>query len=100
MTLVGSAGITYFNGGDVGVLRNILVLVESILGQFALLLFDGKLDEEEHHGLKRSNGNISGSLAGDVFVEQSQGGRHLADANELLSPLENILGLLMRRRRL
>ena len=79
---------------------DVLVLVESILGKLALLLLDGELDEEEHHRLQRDDGNISGALAGDVLVQQGQGRGGLANANELVGALQDILGLLVRRRRL
>lgn len=75
-------------------------MVKGVLGKLALLLFDGKLDEEEHHRLQRHNWDISGALVGDVLMEQSQGGGSLADSDEFVSPLENILRLLVRRRRL
>ena len=75
-------------------------MVKGVLGKLSLLLFDGKLDEEEHHRLQRHNWDISGALVGDVLMEQSQGGGSLADSDEFVSPLENILRLLVRRRRL
>lgn len=79
---------------------DVLVLVESILGKLALLLLDRELDEEEHHRLQRDDGNISGALAGDVLMQQGQGRGGLANANELVGALQDILGLLVRRRRL
>jgi predicted RNA-binding protein associated with RNAse of E/G family len=35
-----------------------------------------------------------------MLVEECQGGRGLVDADELMRALENVLGLLMWRRRL
>lgn len=64
---------THLDGRNVGVLRDVLVLVQSILCKLALLLLDGKFDEEEHHGLQGDDGDISGAFAGDVLMEQGQG---------------------------
>ena len=83
------------DGGDVGVLGDVLVLVEGVLGKLALLLLDGELDEEEHHGLQGGDGDIAGALRGDVLVEQGQGGGGLVDPDELVGALENILRLLV-----
>jgi hypothetical protein len=81
-------------------LRDILILVEGVLGELSLFLFDREFDQEEHDGLERRDGNISGALAGDVLVEQGQSRRGLADPDELVSALEHILGFLVRWRRL
>jgi hypothetical protein len=75
------------DGSNICVLGNILVLIKSILGKLALLLLDGKLNEEEHHGLQRHDGDISGALVGDVLMQQGQGRGGLADADEFVSPL-------------
>lgn len=91
---------TNLNSTNIGVLRNILILVKGVLGQFALLLFDGQLHQQEHHRLQRGDRNISGTLAGDVFVKQVQGRGGLVDADELVSTLQHIFGFLVRRRRL
>lgn len=90
----------YLDGGDVGVLRHVLVRVQSILGGLALLLLDAQVDEQEHHGLQRGDGDISGTLGGDVLVKKGQSSRLLLDENELMGALENVLGFLVRRRRL
>lgn len=92
--------VTHLNGSDVGVLGNILVLVQSILGQLSLLLLNRKLNQEEHNRLERHDGDISRALAGDVLVEEGEGGGCLVDADELVSPLQDVLRLLVRRRRL
>lgn len=78
---------THLDGSNICVLRNILILVESILRKLALLLLDGKLNEEEHHGLQRHDGDISGALVGDVLMQQGQGRGGLTDADEFVSPL-------------
>jgi hypothetical protein len=36
---------------NVGVLGDVLVLVQGVLGELALLLFDGLLDEQDHNRL-------------------------------------------------
>lgn len=60
--------MTYLDCANVGVLCCILVLVESIFGQFALLEVDTELDKLEHHGLQRGDGTTLGSLGCDMFV--------------------------------
>lgn len=95
-----ASGTTNLDGSNVGILGNILILVEGVLGQLSLLLLDGKFDQKEHDGLQRRDGDISRPLAGDVLVKQSQGCRGLVDPDQLMSPLQDIFGLLMRRRRL
>jgi hypothetical protein len=75
-------------------------LIEGILGQFSLLLLDRQLHQKEHHRLQRHDGDISRTLAGDVFVKKIQGRGSLVDADELMSALEHIFGFLVRRRRL
>lgn len=92
--------MTDLDSSNVGVLRDVLVLVESILGQFALLLLDGKLDQKEHHRLERRDRDVSGALAGNMLVKQGQSRRGLVDPDELVSPLQDIFGFLVRWRRL
>lgn len=90
----------YLDSPDVGVLGDILVLVQGILGQLALLLLHRELDQKEHHRLQRGDGNIAGPLRGDVLVEKGQGGGRLLDADELIGAFENILWFLVGWRRL
>lgn len=92
--------LTYLNGRNVGVLGQVLVLIQGILGQLSLLLLDGELNQQEHNRLQRSDGGASGALVGDVFMEQGQGRRGLVDPDELVGALQDIFGLLMRRGRL
>ena len=84
---------------DVGVLGDILVLVEGVLGQLSLLLFYGLLDQEEHNRLQGHDGDISRSLGGNMFVEEDESSLLLPNAHEFVSALEHILGLLGWRRR-
>ena len=88
------------NCGDVGVLRDVLVLVQCFLRKLALLLLDGQLCQQEHHRLQGCNGHISRPLRGDVIMENTEGRRSLVDPDEFLSPLQDIFGLLVGRRRL
>ena len=91
---------TYLDSRDVGVLADVLVLVQGILGELSLLLLDGQLDQEEHDRLQRRNGDIARPLGVDVVVKQGQGRRGLLDPDQLVGPLQDILRLLVRRRRL
>lgn len=93
-------GATYLDGADVGVLRNVLVLIESILGELSLLLFNRLLNKELHHWLQRLDGDISRALGGDVLMEDGEGGRSLVDADEFMGAFQDVLGFLMWRRRL
>jgi hypothetical protein len=78
---------TNFDSADIGVLGNVLVLVKTILGGLALAKVDGQLNKEEHHRLEGGDGAASGSLGGDMFVEDGQGGGSLTDGNQFLGPL-------------
>lgn len=81
-------------------MREVLVLVQGILGQLSLLLLDGQLNQQEHNRLERGDGSASGALVGDVLMEQGQGRRGLVDPDQLVGALQDIFGLLMRRGRL
>lgn len=89
----------YLDSGNVGVLADILVLVQGILRQFALLLDDRLLNQQEHDRLQRRDGDISRPFRSDVLVQEDQGSLGLPHAHQLMGALENILRLLMRRRR-
>ena len=90
---------THLNGADARVLCRILVLVKAILGQLPFLQLNAELNEEEHDRLERRDSARPGPLGGDMLVEHVEGGRRLPDSDELLGPLENILGLGVHRRR-
>ena len=92
--------MTNLYGRHIGVLRDVLVLVERILGELSLLLLDGELDQQDHHRLERGDGNIAGPLRCDVLMQQGQGRGSLVDPDELMSTLQDIFGFLMRRGRL
>ncbi len=40
---------TNFNSADIGILRSVFILIESIFGKFAFLEIHTKLDEQDHH---------------------------------------------------
>lgn len=92
--------ITHLDGRDIGVLGQILVLVQGVLGQLSLLLLDGQLNKQEHDRLQRGDGSAPRALVGDVLMEQGQGRLGLVDPDQLVGALQDIFGLLMRRRRL
>lgn len=111
---------TNLDGADVGVLSDVLVLIEAILGGLALAKINRQFNEQKHHRLKGGDGTAAGPLRCDMLVKDSQGGGGLIDGDKFLSPLfiisplvtevllylrqrrrahlENILGLDMRRR--
>lgn len=72
------------NCAHVGVLGCVLVLVEAVLGELAFAEIDAQLDEEDHDGLEGGDGAVAGSLGGDMFVEELQGGLLLFDSDEFL----------------
>lgn len=112
---------TNLDGADVGVLGDVLVLIEAILGGLALAEVNRQFNEQKHHRLKGGDGTAAGPLRGDMLMKDSQGGGGLIDGDKFLSPLsiisllatevllylrrrrrahlENILRLDMRRRR-
>lgn len=91
---------TYLYRSNVCVLCDVLVLIECVLRQLALLLLNRQFNQQEHNRLKRRNGDISGALRRDMLVEKGQGGGGLVDADEFMGALQDILGFLMRWRRL
>lgn len=119
--------IAYLDGCHIGVLGNVLVLVETILGGLSFAKINAEFDKQQHHRLQRGDGAAARPLGGNMFVEDVEGSRGLAHGDKFLSPLktnmsatisyntlstlstlhpphhttylENILGLDMRRRR-
>jgi hypothetical protein len=53
---------TNLNGLHAGILRNILVLIEAILGSLTLPQANTQLDEKDHDRLKGGNRGIAGAL--------------------------------------
>lgn len=54
---------------NIGILSNVLILIQAIFGGLAFPQVDAQLDEQEHDRFEGSNGAISGSLGGDMFVQ-------------------------------
>ena len=75
------------DGADIGVLGDVLVLVQAILGRLSLAQVDTQLDKEEHHRLEGRNRAAASPLRGNMFVENGQGGGRLADGDKFLGPL-------------
>jgi hypothetical protein len=83
--LIGS----YLNSSDIGVLSNVLVLVETILRGLALAQINAQFHEEHHHWFEGRDGTTTSPLGGDMFVKDCEGGGSLAHSDEFLSPLWN-----------
>jgi hypothetical protein len=79
---------TYLDGSNVGVLGDVLVLVQAILGSLAFAEFDGELDKQKHNRFEGSDRAAARPFRGDMFVEDVKGGRSLAHGDKFLSPLQ------------
>ena len=73
----------YLDSSDAGVLGNVLVLMETLLGDLALAKGDAQLDKLEHDGLQRDEGNTARSLGDDDIVKSLEGSGVLTDGDEL-----------------
>ena len=81
--------VPYLDGSHVGVLGDVLVLVQAILGSLSFTEFDAEFDKQQHHGLERGDRAAARPLGGDMFVQDIQGSRGLAHGDKFLSPLKN-----------
>ena len=79
--------MSYLDSSDIGILRNIFVLVQSILRGLSLAQINTELNEKQHHGLERGDRAAARSLGGDMLVKDIKGGGSLAHGDEFLSPL-------------
>ena len=79
--------IAYLDRSHVGVLGDILVLVETILGGFSFTEIDAQLNEQQHDRLERGDRTAARPLGGDMFVKDIQGSGGLAHGDEFLGPL-------------
>jgi hypothetical protein len=79
--------LSHLNSSHVGVLGRVLVLVQAILGEFALSQINAEFDEEDHHRLERGDGAVAGALGGDMFVEELEGSLLLLDSDKFLGTL-------------
>jgi hypothetical protein len=77
----------YLDSGDIGVLRGVLVVVETVLGSLALSQLNTELDKQKDDGLERGDGAVAGALGGDMLVEDGQSRLLLVDCDELLCSL-------------
>lgn len=75
--------IPYLDSSDAGVLGDVLVLVETLLGDLALAERDAQLDKLEHDGLEGAQGNTAGALGDDNIMEGLKGSTMLSDGDEL-----------------
>lgn len=73
----------YLDSSDAGVLGNVLVLMETLLGDLALAKGDAQLDKLEHDGLQRDEGNTARSLGDDDIVKSLESSGVLTDGDEL-----------------
>jgi hypothetical protein len=78
---------THLNSLNTGVLGDVLVLIQAILGGLSLSQAHAKLDEEDHDRLQRGDGRVAGPLRGDMFVKQLESAEVLVDGDEFLSTL-------------
>lgn len=78
---------SYLDSSHVGVLSDVLVLIETILGGLPFTELDAEFNEQQHHRLERGDGTAARPLGGDMFVKDVQGSRGLAYGDEFLSPL-------------
>lgn len=77
----------YLDSGDIGVLRGILVVVETVLGLLSLSQLNTEFDKQKNDGLERGDGAVAGALGGDMLVEDGQSRLLLVDCDEFLCSL-------------
>lgn len=78
---------SYLDGSHIGVLGNVFILIETVLGSFSFAQIDTEFNKEDHHRFQRRNRAASSSFRGDMFVKNCERGRSLAHSNEFPSPL-------------
>jgi hypothetical protein len=78
---------SYLDGSHIRVLRDVLVLVESIFGSFSFSQVDRQFDKKEHHRLQGGDGAVPRAFRGDMFVEDIEGRLGLLDGDEFLRSL-------------
>jgi hypothetical protein len=76
--------LSHLNSSHVGVLGCVLILVQTVLGEFALSQIDAEFDKEDHDGLEGGDGAVAGALRGDMFVQELEGSLLLLDSDEFL----------------
>lgn len=80
-------GATYLNGADVGILRSVFVLIQSIFGKLAFLEIYTELDKKDHYRFQRSSRAIPRPLRCNMFVKDGESSWGLLDGNKLLRSL-------------
>lgn len=80
-------GATYFNGADVGILRGVFILIQSIFGKLALLEVHTELDKKDHYRFQRSSRAIPRPLRCHMFIKDGKSSWGLLDGNKLLRSL-------------
>jgi hypothetical protein len=78
---------THLNSLNIGVLGDVLVLVQSILGGLSLSQAHTKLDEKDHNRLQRSDGGVASTLGDNMVVEKLESTEVLVDGDKFLSTL-------------
>ena len=81
----------YLDSAHVRVLGSVFVLVKTIFCEFPLFQIDTEFYEGEHDRLKRSDGAVSRSFGGDMFMKYLKRCRSLFDGDELLCSLPSIM---------
>lgn len=80
-------GAKYLNGADVGILRGVFVLIQSIFGKLAFLEIHTELDKKDHYRFQRSSRAIPRPLRCNMFVKDGESSWGLLDGNKLLRSL-------------
>lgn len=80
-----------FDRADVGVLGNVLVLHETLLGSATLAHVDAKLDEADHDRFERRKRRGPEALGGEHLRERLERGVRLPNGDEALRLLEDRL---------
>jgi hypothetical protein len=82
------SSFAYLDGSHIGVLGDVFVLVETILGSLSFAKIDAQFNEKEHDRFERRDRTAARPLRGDMFVEDIEGGGSLAHGDKFLSPLQ------------
>lgn len=82
--LIPSLFPTHLNRPHIRILRRVLVLVETILGEFAFPQVDAQLNKKDHHRLEGGDGAVSGPLVDNMFVEKRERGLGLLHSDKFL----------------
>ena len=81
-----------FNRSRVGILRDILVLNQTILGSSTSFQFDGKIDESEYDRFELRDGRLLESSRGEDVVQCLERSLRLTDVDQLFGALGKVDG--------